>query len=394
MRILYITDIDFSSSEASGVAKKIIGQCKGLEFWRENIEKVYLSGFLNYDTYAIKMENKTISQFEVKKTYFARNRMNNIYNELIDFITTKQIKFIYMRYIQMNIYLHRFIKMLYKLNVTTFVEVPTYPFRKERITTYNNRIKDKEYYVGFRYLARYIMEEYYIRSTKKYISRIITFSDDDYIWNIRTIRISNGINTFETQPRIYKPQEKAINLLLVANVSFWHGADRVIEGLREYLKYNPTYNVNFIIAGDGVEIPRLKEKVINYDICDNVLFVGKKTGEQLDDLYDEADLGISTLALHRKHTTKDSSLKTREYLAKGIPCVGTVYDTQILGSPLSKYYFIVPVDDSPINISELTKYIVNLREQNLTNEISKLSKQILDWSIQMKKVIDELKQLN
>jgi len=59
----------------------------------------------------------------------------------------------------------------------------------------------------------------------------------------------------------------------------------------------------------------------------NVRLVGHLGGGELALRLEEADVGIGTLALHRNQMSEASPLKTREYLAAGLPVVISYEDT-------------------------------------------------------------------
>jgi hypothetical protein len=71
------------------------------------------------------------------------------------------------------------------------------------------------------------------------LDRIVTFTDQDYIYGQKTIQISNGID-FDPIP-LRKPgrsEDDTIHLLGVAEMHYWHGVDRGIAGLRKK-RFNP-----------------------------------------------------------------------------------------------------------------------------------------------------------
>ena len=109
-----------------------------------------------------------------------------------------------------------------------------------------------------------------------------------------------------------------LNLLCVANVSRWHGLDRILRGLAIY---SGTPRVILHIAGNGSELPHLQKLANDLGIADHVLFHGFLTGKTLDDLFDQCPIAVGSLGIHRKGLTETSILKAREYCARGIPYV-------------------------------------------------------------------------
>ncbi len=62
---------------------------------------------------------------------------------------------------------------------------------------------------------------------------VVTFSDLSSIFGQRAIRISNGVS-FERIPvrREHDPVRGEVHLVAVADISFWHGFDRLVRGWR------------------------------------------------------------------------------------------------------------------------------------------------------------------
>lgn len=89
----------------------------------------------------------------------------------------------------------------------------------------------------------------------------------DKIWGIDTIVIENGVNTDEYPPVKFfdantKISETTLVLTGVANISIWHGFDRIIEGIKKYNlteRNSQQYDIIFNIVGNGAELNRLKK---------------------------------------------------------------------------------------------------------------------------------------
>ena len=81
-----------------------------------------------------------------------------------------------------------------------------------------------------------------------------------------------------------------------------------------------------------------------------VIFHGQKMNEELDELFNEADFAIGSLARHRSGIDKIKTLKNREYAARGIPFIYSETDEDFDPMP---YIMKVPADESPIDIHRL-----------------------------------------
>ncbi len=166
----------------------------------------------------------------------------------------------------------------------------------------------------------------------------------------------------------------------------WHGYDRIIRGLKEYYDSNlDKVDVNFFIVGEGNEKQNLLELVKNLNLEDRVKFLGAQTGGELDNLFNNANIGVSSLALNRAGGGHDP-IKTKEFIARGMPVV-LGYEDKLIDMNLS-YVIRFDDDESPININ----YLVNkVREINSTPmEIRSYALSNLVWEKQMLKVINSL----
>lgn len=221
------------------------------------------------------------------------------------------------------------------------VEIPTYPYDGEKML-----LKTR---------PAYWKDKFWRRKLHTYVDRIITYSDDNIILKTPTINISNGIDTKVVKLRVPKENSQVINLIAVAKFGLWHGYDRMIEGIHNYYRdTGQKRDIKFYIVGYGdkkVEL-QYKELIKKYHLDDHVFLVGKKFGKDLDYYYNICDIGIDSLGRHRSNVYYNSSLKGKEYLAKGLPIVSGV-KTELDKIPEFKYYFRVPADDTPIDIEKL-----------------------------------------
>lgn len=98
----------------------------------------------------------------------------------------------------------------------------------------------------------------------------------------------------------------------MANIHFWHGLDRVIEGLREYYAAPHQCIVRLRIAGDGVEtlIAEYRRRIDAYSLTEYAEVIGPRSGAALDAEFEWCDMGIASLGRHRNGITGIKTLKT------------------------------------------------------------------------------------
>lgn len=223
------------------------------------------------------------------------------------------------------------------------------------------------------------------------MDRIITFSEDDEIFGIPTIKTINGLDFKKVPVRNPEPESNEINLIAVASIEYWHGYDRFLKGLGEYYKNEGRRNIKFHIVGDGTPINDYKKIVEELNIKERVIFHGKKYGKELDEIYDKCSLAIACLGGHRKKLYLSSSLKSREYAAKGLPIISSISIDFIPDD--YKYLLFFDSDESPINVDRVVEFYERIYKDN--DSFKEVNKEIRDFaeikcsiSLAMKPVID------
>ena len=235
------------------------------------------------------------------------------------------------------------------------MEIPTYPYDKESYTISS--------------LPLVIKDKFWRRFLYKYVDRVVTYSEDDYIFNIPTIKISNAIDT-----SMVKAVDKIefdsnnIHVMLCATLCYWHGYDRELYGLYEYYKKNGNTNFVLHIVGDGDEYLNYKNIIDTLDLRDHVIMYGKKFGKELDDIYNLCDVAFDSMGRHRSGVYYNSSLKGKEYLAKGLPIVSGV-STELDSESQFSCYYRIPADDSPVDFEKIKEFCCSVYSSNNVKEV-------------------------
>ena len=132
--------------------------------------------------------------------------------------------------------------------------------------------------------------------------------------------------------------------------------------------------------------------VNSYHLEDRVIFHGRLNGSDLDEMYDNAVIGVNSLAIHRQNLEFESTLKTREYAAKGLIILSSSYIDAFTSDDNLRYVCRVPADDSPINIKQVIEFYENLYQDNniemLRNQIRNSAKAVCDMPVTLHPVID------
>ena len=365
MRIIYVYTAMEKDLSASGEGKKALMQSSALQ-------SNGIDSSVFYHDRRFK-NNKILVRIPFYPIY-GKSFVNRLIGELEDCDGV---------YIRKYVIDRSFIRMLKRIrnkfpHKPIVFEVPTYPYDKEF-----------ESLVDFPLLMK---EKINRNKLNRYIDRIVTFSKDESIFGISCINTSNGIDCNMISAReVRKQEENTIRLLGVANVEKWHGYDRLIRGLSEYYssKQSTDLNIVFDLVGNGVEIPFLKRLAKDLKVSDKVYFYGALSGNNLAERYDEADIGIGSLGMHRIGMKDGYTLKLREYMARGLPFI-YAYDDELIEDNCDGYFIKYPNDDSAIDVNRIVEFYKETysREtaENISYKMHSIAAEKLTWKEQMKPI--------
>lgn len=121
----------------------------------------------------------------------------------------------------------------------------------------------------------------------------------------------------------------------------WHGLDLLLDSLESYISSPCSRVIKLHIIGEVAfaELDRIAASDRLSSIC-NV--AGYLDGDQLERLLSCCDAGIGSLALWRKGLREASTLKVREYLARGLPVLSGHQDPSLPGG--FPYYDIIDLE--------------------------------------------------
>lgn len=385
MNIMYIADMNYHNYNSSGVGKKVVAQTNALKSLGV---KVTLASFYDEKSIAF-ISNEDTTKLKLDEEKFHQKKLDQLFKAA--YIKTEDSNYdvVYIRHVTLTFEQIRFMHKLKRDGIKIVYELPTYPYIKEKIISINKAFKDFKIAIALRIIFKQLMEKFYWIFTSNIIDQIVTYSDDDRIFGVPTIKINNGIDVDLIKPisEIEKNGDE-LHIIGVANISSWHGFDRLILGMADYKSRNKCLPIIFDVVGNGQARVELENLVREHELERYVIFHGLKFGEELDEIYNIASLGISSLGLHRINIFRASALKTREYLAKGLPILVTNSDTITEHEEGLRYSFIIESNEAPIDIEELIKFIENLKKRTcLVNDIRAFATQNLTWKNEMKKVI-------
>lgn len=223
------------------------------------------------------------------------------------------------------------------------------------------------------------------------IDLFVTFTPDTEILGVRALPISNGISSelIPSTPPPAPPEDGPLRLLGLANISFWHGYDRVIEGLAASRKAGASHRpVLFEVVGGGAELENLMGLANKLGVDDIVRFHGPLGGAELSAVTQTCHIGIGAVAMHRVGIGA-SALKSREFCALGLPFIFDHEDPDFGGD--FPFAMKIAGTDDPLEIPLILSFYDGLAARpDYAGEMRQYARENLTWDVKMAPVFKEI----
>lgn len=336
-RLLYLSSWDFTNAESDGVCKKIMAQIKAFKNRGYTVDLTYIKNGRTYLVNDAGIEKDLGNNHHLSK--FGAHRC------IASYIRTNSYDCSYIRYNKADPWLITILKELKNNNTKIVIEMPMYPYEKECM-------------VDFRSKLVLVIDIIYRNKMVNYVDYVATYIGEEKIFGIPTIHIVNGID-FSCIKCLSgnKDSDDGIQLIAVALFAPAHGYDRMLRGLHQYYSEGGKRNLIFHMVGDGKTVAQYKSMIREYALEKHVILYGKMNGIELDKIYENADIGVSALGQFRqvKGNHISSTLKSREYCAKGLPIISGC-EIDVIPSAKCDFVYICGNDDTPVNIEEIVMF--------------------------------------
>lgn len=345
-KMLYLAPLPIDLYNLDGVPKKIVSQAEAYCIAGISVTIVtFLDGHINL----IDVANRC-----VKTLSKAKNKIHviNYVKKVID-----SYDIFYIRYPLCDFTFLSLLKKIKQKQKKIIVEIPTFPYDEEGKESIKGRIT-------------HLVDKAIRYRLKSYVDRVVTFTGEDEIFGIKTLTTINGFDFDKVAPHTTPCEtDKKIELIAVSGMFRVHGYDRLIKGIADYKRNGGERHIVLHLVGNGYYVDYYKQLVEEYGLNQNVIFHGRVVGEELYTLYKGIALGVNSLAIHRQNLKKESTLKTKEYAAMGLPIVSSSYVDAFSHDGNSKYVFQVPADESHIDIEGLISFVDNLYQKHTVKEL-------------------------
>ena len=373
-KLFFYSNIDYDN-DAIGITKKVKGQVKA---FRELGYDVYYSCY-DRDIFAI-MDGQNDTVCDSKKNLFYWTKLNHAFRRfglmsyVRSWLKTKRFDVVYLRYHYFDKFTLDLLRAAQGSAEKVIMEMHSYPCLG------HDRLLDKVF-------TR--LEKKYQEPCLKEIDMFANMSSRRLPFSQPQIEFRNTIDPESISVRQPLKRDGILHMLSVAYERPAHGFDRVLRGLADYYKNGGTQSIKIVFAGKYMDSTKqfVKDNRLE-EICQ---FVPPVSGQDLDNLYDRADIAIGHLANHRVNSFAGSAIKTQEFLAKGIPFIYAWEEAML--PPDYPYALKFELSEEPVNIEKVVnwwKCLGNTSANEIASEMNSFFRTSAGWRTQMKYIVDAI----
>jgi glycosyltransferase involved in cell wall biosynthesis len=311
-------------------------------------------------------------------------QMSFIYSKINKILSAEKFDLCYVRDSVPTPFYIKALKTIKEKGIKCVVEIPTYPSVEE-----NKNSHRKLFYFAVNTLNRM-----FGKKVPKYVDlyTLIGEKADSYMGR-PAINIQNAVHIKGTNVKKENKnkRENEIHLTGVATMSYWHGYDRVIEGMKNYYSNKQDIKIimHFVGKDSDGSLGRWKELADKYGLNDYVVYEGFKGGRELDESFDNADIAIASLGLYREKLNVVPSIKICEYCARGIPFVYAGNSELVDGR--DDFTLKISNDDEPVNMDDVISFYEKVKKNpEISGKMRKFAEENMDWKIWFEKIINSI----
>lgn len=236
--------------------------------------------------------------------------------------------------------------------------------------------------------ARYLWRLVPVSRLWREADLLLETGPDSRLWRLASPRprvtVTNGAD-LDRVPRVAGWRERTtLRLVAAASPAHWNGFERVVRALPAEPRAQLT------LLGAPEPYARVLRLAAELGVADRVTARGHLTGAAYAEALTAADLGVSSLALHRIGGSGLSPLKTRDYLASGLPVLMAGDDPDLRDAP--PFAFRAPDGDVPLDLGALAAWLEELRRSSVDGAaIRRFARERFDYVPRARAVLDAVR---
>ncbi len=193
--------------------------------------------------------------------------------------------------------------------------------------------------------------------------------------------VSNGVSVDKVSftPAV-RPGKDRVEIMFVASShSPWHGTDRLLAGCEQY---RGRENILLHMVGN---VSKAARPISTRNV--EVVWHGERRGAELDTIFRRCSVAVSSLGMHRSHLREGAVLKTRDYIARGMPFAYAYEDVDVPDD--AEFAVRLPADETPIDLDRVVELARRAGEDpELPTRMRAFAERHLDWTHKVRQLYD------
>ena len=372
-KLLYFSVVDVEGKGFAGVSKKVRGQ---VEAFQNLGFDTYLLCFASSELVLFHGEEKTVYRHF---SFCGFHRTLQLYGHLSDLCRENHFDILYIRYPLCDWWFYRALAKSRENIGKIILEIPTYPYDVENEKNHN-------------WVTQFCLrQDRYLRYKLNHlVDLIVTYGNvkENRIFDIPACVIYNSVPA-KTCQKLHKEPHETLNFIAVANLMFHHRYDKVLRGMAEYLKQQDAdQRLRFHIVGDGPEKKNLANLTNELELSKYVFFHGIQTGDNLMELYKQADLGLVEFEqiTDSNRIAIIDCLKYSEYCSIGLPHASSALHSCYPCN--SSFFCLANTDERAVDIRQLVDFAKSVNLNQAQEDMYEIVMNNLTWDHSMKHVLN------
>lgn len=368
MRIFFYANTDIYD-RSKGVSNKVLNQIKAL---RNMGHEVFYTSYINCGIQILDNENKVVREkyYRISPQFFKYLRRGVLIQNTYQYFLSQGTYFD-MCYVRFHFFDRKYCSMLrtMKKYSKVIIEAHGYPYREWK---------------RWKLIPLYIRDIIFQQPCSRYVDLVAAISNHENIWGRKTVFIDNAVDVTAVKIHERIPEDNVIKLISVAIEQPYHGFEKVIIGLDNYYKCGGTREISIFMVGEYSE--KTKKLVNKLNLDQHIIFTGKLYGKELEDIYNKSDLAIGSFS-KRANDEYGSSIKTKEFFAKGIPFINGWKEYAFDDSyPYMKRF---DMNDAYIDFNSVVDFYDSIKNnKNIPLEMRKFAEEHFVWEKQFEKIFN------
>lgn len=360
MKALLVADVDLGANE--GIRKKVLAQARAL---------CAIFG----DARIAMGDGEGSVCLELPGERVAARGQGSALQLAAKMVESEKFDLVYVRHTRPSASLLHLLRVGARAGAQLTYEVPTYPYFAEQLRASRR---------PHRALVKIVLDLIFWPAIYRRVDHLFVVKSRDSVHQFaKMVEITNGVDTSRVRPRSPRPLEDRLRMVTVGTLYPYHGYDRVLRGLQECHEKVGDRTIEFHVVGSSPTVDDLREQA-NALGLERVVFHGVKGAVELDDMFDDFDLALGCLALHRRKADIDTTLKVVEYCCRGVPVLTS--GEPPLG-PAMPATIRVASTDEPLDMAWLLGQFDAIGEEDARAQ-AKLSRSALSWEAVFRRAFD------